>query len=169
MKGSIMLKIQTILFATDFSESSKYALDLAFALARDCRSRLLVLHVATPPAFVTYGEFEKALEKSSGYRHELEEKLRQCQKPGCNAEFALKEGDPAQEIIKLAHDASCDLIVMGTHGRTGLGRLLMGSVAEQVLRGASCPLLTVKAPFHEAATAPAPKPQETVQRHRALA
>jgi nucleotide-binding universal stress UspA family protein len=149
-----MLKIQTILFATDFSACSQHALDFAFALARDCRARLVVLHVATPPPFVTYGEFEKVLGKSAGYRRELEEKLRQCQKPDCNSEFWLKEGDPAQEILTLAQDVGCDLIVLGTHGRTGLPRLLMGSVAEKVLRGASCPVLTVKSPLPEAAPLP---------------
>jgi len=142
-----MLKIQTILFPTDFSETSQYALHLAFALARDCQARLIVLHVATPPSFVTYGEFEKVFQESSGYRHELEEKLRQCQKPDCTAEFQLQEGDPGDEIIHVAQGTPCDLIVMGTHGRTGLGRLLMGSVAEKVLRRAPCPVLTIKAPF----------------------
>jgi nucleotide-binding universal stress UspA family protein len=58
----------------------------------------------------------------------------------------LAEGDPAAEIIRAAQETGAELIVMGTHGRTGLQRLLMGSVAEQVLRKASCPVLTVKAP-----------------------
>jgi nucleotide-binding universal stress UspA family protein len=162
-----MLKIQTVLLATDFSECSKQALELAFALSRDCRARLLVVHVATPPAFVTYGEFEKVLEKSAGYRRELEEKLRQCQKPDSNAEFLLKDGDPAQEILNVARETPCDLIVMGTHGRTGLRRLLMGSVAEKVLRGAACSVLTVKLPLPETATAP--KSQEPAPEHHAFA
>jgi nucleotide-binding universal stress UspA family protein len=137
-------KIETILFPTDFSECSQNALQLAFELTRKCQARLLVLHVATPPLFVTYGEFEKVLEKSAGYRHELEEQLRQCQAPDCNREFRLAEGDPAIEMVHLAQEAHCDLIVMGTHGRTGLGRLLLGSVAEKVLRRSACPVLMVK-------------------------
>jgi nucleotide-binding universal stress UspA family protein len=144
--GAGWVKIQTILFPTDFSETSQHALDLAFALARDLKARLLVLHVATPPPFVTYGEFEKAMQESSGYRRELEEQLRSCQKPDCNAEFHLKEGEPAAEILHFAQEAQCDMIAMGTHGRTGLGRLFMGSVAEKILREAPCPVLTIKAP-----------------------
>jgi nucleotide-binding universal stress UspA family protein len=146
------MKIHTILFATDFSPCSRYALDVAFALARNLGARLLILHVASPSPFVTYGEFEKVLDRSAGYRHELEEKLRQCERPGCHAEFVLKDGDPAREIIQLAQDASCGLIVVGTHGRTGLDRLLTGSVAEKVLREASCPVLTVKTPSVSTAT-----------------
>ncbi len=139
--------IRTILFPTDFSESARSALGLAFALARDCQARLIVLHVASPPAFVSYGEFEKALQESSPYRHELEEHLRDHQTPDCRAEFVLKEGDPGSEIIHLAEELACDLIVMGTHGRSGLDRLLLGSVAGKVLRRAPCPVLTVKTPL----------------------
>jgi universal stress protein A len=142
-----MFKIQTMLFATDFSECSQCALDFAFALARDRHARLIVLHVATPPPFVTYGEFEKVLQQSTGYRRELEEKLRHCQRPNFNAELLLKEGDPGDEIIHAAQELGCDLIVIGTHGRTGLERLLLGSVAEKVLRRAPCPVLTVKTPL----------------------
>ena len=58
----------------------------------------------------------------------------------------MKEGDPATEILQFAQQIKCDLIVMGTHGRTGLGRLFLGSVAEQVLRKAPCAVLTVKTP-----------------------
>jgi nucleotide-binding universal stress UspA family protein len=65
-------------------------------------------------------------------------------------EHHLKEGDPAAEILRLAQEARVDLIVMGMHGRTGLGRLLMGSVAERVVRQAPCPVLTVKVPQRQA-------------------
>jgi universal stress protein A len=59
----------------------------------------------------------------------------------------VAEGDPAEMILRVAEEVHADLIVMGTHGRTGLSRLLMGSVAEQVVRRAPCPVLTMKAPF----------------------
>jgi nucleotide-binding universal stress UspA family protein len=62
-------------------------------------------------------------------------------------EHWIFQGDPATEILAAAEKIKCDLIVMGTHGRTGLGRLLMGSVAEQVVRKAPCPVLTVKTPL----------------------
>jgi nucleotide-binding universal stress UspA family protein len=64
--------------------------------------------------------------------------------PAVHVEHRLKEGAPATEILRTARALECDLIVMGTHGRTGVGRLLMGSVAEEVLRKAPCPVLTVK-------------------------
>jgi nucleotide-binding universal stress UspA family protein len=64
-------------------------------------------------------------------------------------ERRLEEGDPVTQILGIAEEESCDLIVMGTQGRTGLGRILMGSVAEQVMRKATCPVLTVKMPEGE--------------------
>ena len=73
-----------------------------------------------------------------------------------NIERVLREGNPAEEIVRLAGERGCDLIVMGTHGRRRLGRLLMGSVAEQVLRRAPCPVLTVKGEPAEAALAARP-------------
>jgi nucleotide-binding universal stress UspA family protein len=63
------------------------------------------------------------------------------------AEHRLAEGDAAAEIVRVADEIKADLVVMGTHGRTGLGRLLMGSVAEQVVRKAPCPVLTLTTPF----------------------
>ena len=74
--------------------------------------------------------------------------------PGMEVEYRVAEGEPAAEVIRQARLLGANLIVMGTHGRTGLGRLLMGSVAEAVLRRAPCPVLTLKAPF-PAAVAPA--------------
>lgn len=157
-----MPKINTILMPIDFSDPSQQALDLAFALSRDLQARLIVLHVASPPPSVPYNEFEKVLHESSDVRRELEEKLRQCQKPDCNAEFRLQEGDPADEIIRMAQETHCDLIVMGTHGRSGLAHLLMGSVAEKVLRRASCPVLTVKAGLPDHHTSSPSQSQETM-------
>ncbi len=66
--------------------------------------------------------------------------------PGVQVEHRLEEGDAASEILRVAREGKCDLVVLGTHGRTGLRRLLMGSVAEQVVRQAPCPVVTVKAP-----------------------
>jgi nucleotide-binding universal stress UspA family protein len=80
---------------------------------------------------------------------ELKERLSQlrAQAPGADVTCRLEEGDPVTEILAVAKEARCDLIVLGTHGWTGLARLLMGSVAEQVLRKAPCPVVTVKTPF----------------------
>jgi nucleotide-binding universal stress UspA family protein len=75
-------------------------------------------------------------------------------------EYLLADGIPAEEIVKVASDRGCDLIVMGTHGRTGVGRLLLGSVAEEVMRKAPCPVLTLKHPLPaaEAEIAPVKEP-----------
>src|SRR5262249_13048463 len=81
-------------------------------------------------------------------RGKLEELLRlaQASAPGLQADYRVEKGDAAPRIVSAAQETRCDLIVMGTHGRTGLGRALMGSVAEHVVRTAPCPVVTVKAP-----------------------
>jgi nucleotide-binding universal stress UspA family protein len=148
-----MLPIHTILHPTDFSEQSENAWRLACALARDYGARLILLHVVHPPAAI-YGEAVYVPEPEE-YREPLRRQLHQLQVPGADvrAERRLEEGDAATEILRVARETDTNLIVMGTHGRTGLGRLLMGSVAEQVLRSAHCPVLTVKSP--PAAASPA--------------
>jgi nucleotide-binding universal stress UspA family protein len=81
--------------------------------------------------------------------------------PSVLVERRLEEGDPIGEILRAAAEVPCDLIVMGTHGRTGLARLLMGSVAEEVVRKAPCPVVTVKTPFPVATPTPA-SPREEI-------
>jgi nucleotide-binding universal stress UspA family protein len=140
-----MLSIQTVLHPTDFSECSDYAFRLACSLARDHGARVVALHVVTPPV-VVYGE---GVIPSSPevYEDQGREQLRRLQPdPAVQLECRLVRGYAAEEVLRVAEETRCDLIVMGTHGRTGLSRLLMGSVAEQVLRKAPCPVLTVKAP-----------------------
>ena len=145
-----MLPIHTILHPTDFSEYSEYALRLAAALTRDYGARLVVLHVVTPPTII-YGEGVVPPDPQDNLA-EARERLERLAVPGNNvsAERRFVEGDPATEILRLARDLRADLIVMGTHGRTGLRRLLMGSVAEKLVRRAPCPVLTLKTPFAEA-------------------
>jgi universal stress protein A len=141
-----MLPIHTIVYPTDFSEPSGFAFRMACSLARDYNARLFVLHVI-PPALV-YGEGLIA-PITDGHQDELREQMNKMdpRDPRLIIERRLVEGDPATEILRVARELPCDLIVMGTHGRTGLGRLLMGSVAEQIVRKAPCPVLTVKAPL----------------------
>src|SRR6516162_5515666 len=141
-----MLAIQTILHPTDFSERSDFAFRLACALARDYGARLMILHVAEPPTAVA-AEGVLMLPPTIDLEP-LRERLQQLrpEDPKILVEHCLVHGGAAEEILQVAQERKCDLIVMGTHGRTGLGRLLMGSVAEQVVRKASCPVLTVKTP-----------------------
>jgi nucleotide-binding universal stress UspA family protein len=96
------------------------------------------------------------------YREEMEGALNRlgAGDTRIQVEHRLEEGDAAVQILRVAQETGCNLIVLGTHGRTGLGRLLMGSVAEQVLRMASCPVLTVRAPFPPSEPTDAPAPEE---------
>jgi nucleotide-binding universal stress UspA family protein len=138
-----------ILHPTDYSESSHYALQIAANIAQHHQAKILILHVAETlgPENVTFGEATSQLEPAS-YRRRLEEDLQQrvTAPAGVSVEYLLSEGNVAQEIQRVAQDWRCDLIVMGTHGRTGLTRWVMGSTAEKVIRLATCPVLTTKIP-----------------------
>jgi nucleotide-binding universal stress UspA family protein len=155
-----MLPFHTILHPTDFSDRSECAFRVACALARDYNAHLIVLHVDYLPAAL-YGDV-LAAPRPEGYLERLREQLHALRPadPGPRIEYRLNEGHPVPEILGVADEVRADLIVMGTHGRTGLGRLLMGSVAEQVLRKAACPVLTVRTPFPEPVpvTEPAAEP-----------
>jgi nucleotide-binding universal stress UspA family protein len=144
-----MLTIRTILYPTDFSPLAHHAFDVACALAHDYKARLVVLHVHQPP--VPVGELVTM--EPVGYREALLRSLHEFKPPASTpVEYQLEEGSVPDEILRVASLTNCDLIVIGTHGRSGLGRVLMGSVAESVLRGAQCLVLTVKGTPHESAT-----------------
>ena len=138
-----MLKIATILHPTDFSPPSEHAFQLACSLARDHGGRVIVLHVAVPPVVGQGGALTPPLE---GDWKALEDQLFRVQSPDVKIpiEHRLEEGNPAAEILRVAEEVKCDLIVIGSHGRTGLARILMGGVAEHVVRKATCPVLVVK-------------------------
>jgi nucleotide-binding universal stress UspA family protein len=140
-----MLPIQTILHPTDFSEPSGSAFKLARSLARYYRARLILLHVRVSPNAVGHAELVPEL---LVHEEELKVQLRFLAEPvgEVRIDCRVEEGDPANEILRVAEETQANLIVMGTHGRTGLDRLLTGSVAEQILRQAACPVLTVKTP-----------------------
>ncbi len=140
-----MSSIRTILYATDFSEAAEQAYPFACSLARDLGALLIVMHVYPPP--LDRSEVV-ARRQDNGYEEDLWRLLRRYQAPEVTAgvRHFLEEGDAAERILHVARETATDLIIMGTHGRSGLSRLLMGSVAEQVLRKASCPVLTLKKP-----------------------
>jgi nucleotide-binding universal stress UspA family protein len=145
------MNIQRILIATDFSDYSNAALDFASRLASDTNARLHIVHVngivdvsvpAIPP---TEGGYY--YDAPWGHeRHEVRERLNQTVPsiPGVAHEHHYLTGLPVAQILKLAEREHVDLIVVGSHGRSGFSRLLMGSVAEGVVRGAPCPVLVVK-------------------------
>lgn len=143
-----MFRPQVILHPTDFSSYSRQAFDLAVDLAQHYQAAIVVLHVVETlgPENVTYGEAVSQLEPES-YRQRLQHDLISLQPPpesGVTVRHLLAEGRPAEAIERVAREQGCGLIVMGTHGRTGLQRLLMGSIAEHVVRHSSCPVLTMK-------------------------
>jgi nucleotide-binding universal stress UspA family protein/quercetin dioxygenase-like cupin family protein len=142
-----MPAIQTILHATDFSENSRPAFETACALARDYQATLIVLHVMMPSSSPVFEEPPadpiKSAESQERFAHLP---WPQPSGPPVKIEHRVAEGDAAEEVLSLSEALSCDLVVMGTHGKTGLGRLLTGSVAEEVLRKAHCPVLVVKTP-----------------------
>jgi len=138
-----MLPIRTILFPTDFSECSEAAFRLASSFARDYGARLIALHVYPPP--LDHGE-EVARRAPDSYEESLWKSLQahRADELKYDIDYQLVEGNAAGEILRVAADRPCELIVMGTHGRSGIERLLLGSVAEQVIRQATCPVLTTK-------------------------
>lgn len=142
-----MLAIKTILHPTDFSGHSQAAFEVARAVARDYGARLILLHVSPP--ILMGGEVHALIAPPDEVREELTKRLKDMQSMADRVvvEIVLKEGDATAQILTTSKEMGCDLIVMGTHGRTGLSHLLMGSVAEAVVRKASCPVLTIKHPM----------------------
>ena len=143
-----MFRPKVILHPTDFSSNSAHAFQIALDLAQQYGARIMILHVVETlgPENVTHGEAVSQIEPEA-YRHRLRQDLERVVPPPSTSishAHLLVEGNPASEIVQAARDNSCGLIVMGTHGRTGLRRLLMGSIAEQVMRHAECPVLTIK-------------------------
>lgn len=145
-----MLAIKTILHPTDFSEQSAYAFQMACSLARDHGAALIIVHVVELHVLIyANGVVVLPPDAYGPPKEELLARLHQLlpRDPKVRVEHRLTEGEAASEILRLADETKCELVVMGTHGRTGLGRFLMGSVAEQVVRKAACPVLTVKTPL----------------------
>jgi universal stress protein A len=135
---------QTILFPTDFSTASDAALKHAEALAKSSGARLLIVHVEEPPLAYGGGELYYGLPEPNSERIQ---KMLQDIKPADPAvpyEHRMTMGDPAGEVVRIAEEEKAEMIVMGTHGRTGLTRLLMGSVAEAIVRRAPCPVLVYR-------------------------
>lgn len=147
-----MKPIDKILIAVDFSENSDYAFEYALTLAKQFNAEMTLMHVINEPVdlrgfYVPHISFEQ-LEK------EIEDGAFKMMEKFCSArlsEFsnyktAIVSGIPYEEIIRKAEEAGASLIVLGTHGRTGLDHLIFGSTAERVVRSASCPVLTIRLP-----------------------
>lgn len=142
------ISIERILFPTDFSPFSAHALRHALALTRRFKARLKVAHVI--PHVLPTGDadyFGAPWLITPETRRHVDEEMRRFLSPAREAridyETEICEGDPWREIVALAEEMAADLVVMGTHGRGGLERLFLGSVAEKLIRRLPCPVLTV--------------------------
>ena len=151
-----MIALKKILVPTDFSESSEAAVKYARALAEAFDASIHVLHVIEDPfVHVWAGEgyipdlphFREGLAKEANAK--LGKSFSAQDRERFRAQLVAKFGSPFVEIVRYAKGEEVDLIVMGTHGRGPIAHLLMGSVAEKVVRKAPCPVLTVRHPEHE--------------------
>lgn len=143
-----MTPVQIILHPTDFSECSKCAFELASSLARDYNARLIVLHVGVPPTPMVPDVMLAA--DTEAFEKNLSAQLDKIRPPEARIHCERRldmAADAVAEILRVAEHEQCDLIVMGTHGRTGLRHVLLGSVAERVVRQASCPVVTIRSPM----------------------
>jgi nucleotide-binding universal stress UspA family protein len=152
-----MADIKRILFATDFSDNSKYALTFAISFAQKYDAMLYILHVIQQPSYPLgmYAEISfDAMDKFSQSISDAVEKEMQTLKEKDlkgypKYECMIVHGTPFLEILRTAKEKNVELIVVGTHGRTGLDHVLFGSTAEKVVRRAPCPVLSVRLPGKE--------------------
>lgn len=147
-----MKQFERILIAVDFSDNSSYAFDYALSLAKQFDSELLLLHVINEPVdlrgfYVPHISFEQ-LEKeiAAGAAVMMEQFCQEKMQGYSNYKTNIVTGTPFDEIIRKANETEASLIVIGTHGRTGLDHIIFGSTAERVVRGATCPVLTIRLP-----------------------
>jgi len=145
------MKFERILFPTDFSEHAANAQEYALSLARQYGAELRIIHVVQLYTYV----FDFGVDTTAQYdavtatlKKMLDELLDTLAGEPIPVTGDLLQGDPVAEIVRVAREENADLIVMGTHGRAALEHVLLGSVAEKVVRKAPCPVLTVRKPGH---------------------
>lgn len=148
------MKVEKILFPTDFSEGSFHALPYAMDLTKHYNAKLYILHII-PDIAMTVGSHIPHISTDEIYKEMLvwaEKEMERCCIEEIRGLLDVKKmvlkGIPHEEIIRFATEEKIDMIVMGTYGRTGLERVLFGSTAEKVVRGAPCPVMTVRIPKH---------------------
>jgi len=144
------MQIKTILFPTDFSNGARAAMDHAISLAKDYQAKLILLYVIQDisiaewyiPSSISAGELIEDMQKSAW--QEMDKWIAEVTKQVKDVEKMVVRGVPFVEIIQTAKERNADLIIIGTHGRTGIDHMLFGSTAEKVVRKAACPVLTVR-------------------------
>ena len=151
-----MIQIKKVLHPTDFSDNSREALEYALAFSKWQSAEIVLLHVceeveyAPPEYYMDKDESVRQLKERSGAALAALDKVAATHEDsGVQISTTIASGKPFDEIIKTAQDIGADLIVLGTHGRTGLAHILIGSTAEKVVRKASCPVLTVRSSSHK--------------------
>jgi nucleotide-binding universal stress UspA family protein len=146
------IRPERILATTDFSECAQIGLRLAGSLAGSFGAELFLVNVISEKEleYISETDFPKkpvdiiATEQKDRLIQHFEEVLKPDEREGLTPHPKIKFGNPAEEILKASEELDVDLVVMATHGRTGLRHLLAGSVAEEVVRQASCPVLTIR-------------------------
>ena len=144
------MQIRTILFPTDFSNGARAAMDHAVSLARDYKAKLILLYVIQDisiaewyiPSSLSVTDLIEDMQKSAW--KEMDKWAAEVSSKVEKVEKLVIRGVPFVEIIRAAKEKDTDLIVIGTHGRTGIDHMLFGSPAEKVVRKAPCPVLTVR-------------------------
>ena len=153
MSTTEVVALNKILCPYDFSECSKHALKFAIEFATAYKAKLYLLHTFDIRAYnysePIYGISVPIKDAVITIKKELENSIPEKIKDELRVETLVIPGVPFYEIIKFANENGIDLIVMGTHGRTGIAHILLGSVAEKVVRKATCPVLTVRHPDKE--------------------
>jgi nucleotide-binding universal stress UspA family protein len=145
--------LKRIIVPHDFSDTAQRALDYALELAEKLGASIRVVHAYEYPVFsfpeapVLTADLIRQIQ--DGARVALEGVVSRAKRPGVAVDSTLRQGPAWSEILAAAKDAEADLIVIGTHGRRGLSRALLGSVAEKIVRTAPCPVLTVRGPGDE--------------------
>lgn len=148
-----MKRIRRILHASDFSAASQAAFRKAIEMARSTRARLLIVHALVPvmpplmgegvyAAPATWNEMQRSARQAA--QRQLTKLVQEAKTAGVAAEALVVDGLPADQIVRVARARKADMLVIGTHGRTGLSRLFLGSVAARVVATARCPVLTVR-------------------------
>lgn len=144
------MDFKTILFASDFSQGSDFAFQSALSLARKFDSKLIVIHIINEPVdlrgfYVPHISFDKLEEEiEQGAEKLMDQFCRTHMKDFENYQSFVLPGIPYDEIIKKAVEFKANLIVLGTHGRTGLDHVLFGSTAEKVVRKSPIPVMTIR-------------------------
>lgn len=146
-----MKRIRRVLYASDFSPASRRAFATAVAMASSFNAKLTIVYVIEPVVSTVSEQYLDAVTMDQLVKEErrwsvgqLEKLAARARRAGVNVATLVRKGDPADEIVRAGRSTQAELIVVGTHGRRGLQKVFLGSVAERVVATAACPVVTVR-------------------------